>query len=419
MAAHLRSDVSDDGLTIMFEHCNARSHYSDLSSGRSSPSQSSAPHTPTDQLSSYPLEDASEDSWNLIPYDVPWGPEYYHYRTGTLPGPAGACLFLRSPTPLKNRRTQKACNKCRQRKAKCTGTRPTCSRCVARGYICEYVEEAKRPSHNAGRSGARQARERRDPSEEPSDDAEYSSAEGDSPSPCAPQLFAPRPLKLEEPDYATPDLIYPDSADTSDTASSSAEYHSPWEDATYHAEAPYVYNSPAESFGEPRVGEYFESPVYVADTDMTPYHAQPAYFPQGSSQHPAAAVHAPRPVRCTGSPSFLSPQAQHARLASSCEAPLFAHDSDMLINMSPAAEPSSQIAIPQLPSMQSAELAAVHGGAVGYAHPQEMYYYPAPMPQYPFLQYQYAVTGYLPAPQENLESAMLYTMVQVPTGMAS
>ncbi len=48
-----------------------------------------------------------------------------------------------------------------------------------------------------------------------------------------------------------------------------------------------------------------------------------------------------------------------------------------------------------------------------------MYYYPAPMPQYPFLQYQYAVTGYLPAPQENLESAMLYTMVQVPTGMAS
>ncbi len=118
MAAHLRSDVSDDGLTIMFEHCNARSHYSDLSSGRSSPSQSSAPHTPTDQLSSYPLEDASEDSWNLIPYDVPWGPEYYHYRTGTLPGPAGACLFLRSPTPLKNRRTQKACNKCRQRKAK-------------------------------------------------------------------------------------------------------------------------------------------------------------------------------------------------------------------------------------------------------------------------------------------------------------
>lgn len=48
-----------------------------------------------------------------------------------------------------------------------------------------------------------------------------------------------------------------------------------------------------------------------------------------------------------------------------------------------------------------------------------MYYYPAPTPQYPFLQYQYAVPAYIAAPQENVEPTMLYNMVQVPTGIAS
>lgn len=113
--------MGGEQLTIMFEHCTDRPYYGDSASGsgRSSPS-TSLPCTPVDLFSHSPLDVALgvEDSWNLIPYDVPWGPEYYHYRAGTLPGPEGACIFLRSPTPLKNRRTQKACNKCRQRKAK-------------------------------------------------------------------------------------------------------------------------------------------------------------------------------------------------------------------------------------------------------------------------------------------------------------
>lgn len=60
----------------------------------------------------------SEDVWNLIPYDISWGPAYYGYREGTLPGPDGTCIFLRSPTPLKYQRTGQACEKCRERKAK-------------------------------------------------------------------------------------------------------------------------------------------------------------------------------------------------------------------------------------------------------------------------------------------------------------
>ncbi|KAI0634664.1 hypothetical protein C8Q77DRAFT_1216753 [Trametes polyzona] len=411
--------MSQDGLTIMFEHCTARARPAAMP-----PAASSAPHTPTGRPAGCPTEDAaSEDCWNLIPYDVPWGPEYYHYRTGTLPGPDGACLFLRSPTPLKNRRTQKACNKCRQRKAKCSGGRPTCSRCLARGYHCEYAEEEpKRPSHGAGQSRHRDSHSQRDPSEEPSDETEYSSTEAESPSPSEPPLFAPRPLKLEESELATPDLMHTDSPDSSDSASPSADYCSPWEDATYPCGGLYGSHSPSESFGDLKLPNYYNSPSYAPGTNMEPYqtqHLSQQYFPQAAPQLPAA-VHAPRPVRCTGSPTFLSPHEQQAHLASSCEPSFYPHD-DMLINMSAASEPAPQIAIPQLPSMPSADLAAVHGGAVEYAHhPQEMYYCPAPMPPYPFLQlqYQYPISGYMHAPQDNVEPPpMLYTMV--PSGMAS
>ena len=60
----------------------------------------------------------SEDVWELIPYDISWGPAYYGYKEGSLPGPDGPCIFLRSPTPLKYQRTGQACEKCRERKAK-------------------------------------------------------------------------------------------------------------------------------------------------------------------------------------------------------------------------------------------------------------------------------------------------------------
>ena len=63
-------------------------------------------------------QDEPDDCWNLIPYNVPWGNNYHNYEYGTLPGPEGACIFLRSPTPVKNHRTSQACKKCRERKAK-------------------------------------------------------------------------------------------------------------------------------------------------------------------------------------------------------------------------------------------------------------------------------------------------------------
>ncbi|KAI0674712.1 hypothetical protein C8Q78DRAFT_613581 [Trametes maxima] len=445
MSPKASPSAAQDGFTITFEHCTTRPFYPETHSGRSSPAQSSSPSTPTDPPSNYPTDPAvdTEDSWNLIPYDVPWGPEYYHYRTGTLPGPDGACIFLRSPTPLKNRRTQKACNKCRQRKAKCSGDHPACTRCLARGYICEYVDEEKGPAHGAETS--RHSRPR-DSSEDISDDSKESSPEADYP-PCtaAPQLAAPRPLKVEEPDLAPPDLLYYDSATATASGSSSPStaYGSPWDDTFFPAEASYGFHSPAsDPYDQCGVADFYEPPPppsYTMDPEMhayQPHQPSPTYFHHPAlaiaGAPPSAAVHAPRPVRCTGSPSFLAPEERPPVFSSSspsslgCEAQMFAHSGDdMLIDLCSPAEPAPQIAIPQLPPMPSAHTPAVHsgGGALhSYPDPHAMYYCPpppGPAPQYPFLQYQYSVsTTYIPGMQADCaDQPMLYTMVA--SGMAS
>ncbi|KDQ51348.1 hypothetical protein JAAARDRAFT_62562 [Jaapia argillacea MUCL 33604] len=40
-------------------------------------------------------------------------------------------------------RTAQACEKCRARKAKCSGDHPSCQRCINRGLICEYAPERR------------------------------------------------------------------------------------------------------------------------------------------------------------------------------------------------------------------------------------------------------------------------------------
>jgi len=163
-------------------------------------------------------QDDFEDCWNLIPYNVPWGHNYHNYEYGTLPGPEGACIFLRSPTPVKSQRTSQACKKCRERKAKvrlftnlpsrspisslltpasriqCSGTRPSCERCLARGHSCVYVDDPKRVRHSASntslgrqshhpqsRSFSRRTSSQSIAAESPLDDARCSS-------PCSPVI---------------------------------------------------------------------------------------------------------------------------------------------------------------------------------------------------------------------------------------
>lgn len=41
-------------------------------------------------------------------------------------------------SPSGRQRTAQACDKCRERKTKCSGEKPVCQRCTSRGLICEY-----------------------------------------------------------------------------------------------------------------------------------------------------------------------------------------------------------------------------------------------------------------------------------------
>ncbi|KAF8911030.1 hypothetical protein CPB84DRAFT_1077449 [Gymnopilus junonius] len=65
------------------------------------------------------------------------------------------------PQPARQR-TAQACDKCRERKTKCSGHRPICLRCTARGLTCEYsVRETKirvpaRTRNNVVREGTPQ-----------------------------------------------------------------------------------------------------------------------------------------------------------------------------------------------------------------------------------------------------------------------
>ncbi|KZT34545.1 hypothetical protein SISSUDRAFT_1122182 [Sistotremastrum suecicum HHB10207 ss-3] len=116
-----------------------------LRSQSSLSSPATPPHLEPSSLPPAVAEDDPEQPWNLVPYHVPWGSSYVGYSSGTLPGPEGGkSIFLRSPTPTKNQRTSQACEKCRERKAKCSGSRPACGRCIARGHVCEYGPEIKK-----------------------------------------------------------------------------------------------------------------------------------------------------------------------------------------------------------------------------------------------------------------------------------
>ncbi|CAA7263639.1 unnamed protein product [Cyclocybe aegerita] len=72
-------------------------------------------------------------------------------------------IFYRTPEHPRLR-TAQACEKCRTRKAKCSGEHPACKRCLARGLVCEYAKEgrvrgpnkpkAKMPPGGTGGSGS-------------------------------------------------------------------------------------------------------------------------------------------------------------------------------------------------------------------------------------------------------------------------
>ncbi|KAJ3495699.1 hypothetical protein NMY22_g19904 [Coprinellus aureogranulatus] len=51
-------------------------------------------------------------------------------------------IFYRTPDHPRLR-TAQACEKCRSRKAKCSGEHPSCKRCISRSLVCEYAKEGR------------------------------------------------------------------------------------------------------------------------------------------------------------------------------------------------------------------------------------------------------------------------------------
>ncbi|KAJ7262821.1 hypothetical protein C8J57DRAFT_1719095 [Mycena rebaudengoi] len=98
--------------------------------------------------------------WN--PYDQPFPAAYHqqHLPPAATPPPApphprshpritlagsldpATGIFYRTPEHPRLR-TAQACEKCRTRKAKCSGEHPACARCLARGLVYEYAREGR------------------------------------------------------------------------------------------------------------------------------------------------------------------------------------------------------------------------------------------------------------------------------------
>ncbi|KAH8089899.1 hypothetical protein BXZ70DRAFT_495926 [Cristinia sonorae] len=295
------------------------------------PSSGSAMATmsPADSNSSEPT---TEDgvSWNLVPYDVPWGQDYYQYNQGTLPGPAGTCLFLRSPTPVEKRRTVQACKMCRDRKAKCSGDKPACSRCLARGYICQYLPDMKKikpakagPPRLKGSRSLSHPYNRRDSDTHSiassADFSEYSSYSSGS---SSSSNLSP---KQEEQEFPPAVLLqqlqlqYPDAEPKQDSAPiDSGAYLEPYDHASKPTQGFPVHEQPPLS-----------ATSLTSSLSFWSGYESPHPTPQTLEPTPISspAVHAPRPLRYSQSLPFLPSSERRV----SCPADL--------INRSRSAEP--------------------------------------------------------------------------------
>ena len=253
-----------------------------------------------------------DDPWNLRPYDVPWGPSYYQYTPGKLPGHDGDCLMLRSPTPVEQRRTAIACKHCRQRKAKvrrlgsfvsgryrtnprpqCSGDQPACSRCAYSGRKCIYPEERRpQPAIKPSRAGktARGILSSSFVRRESSISGSSTSTDSSS----------PRSIKTEQ-DYdrdAGPYLLFDMASDQLQRWAPSYATDSPRSD---YSSAPSTTYCDADYDGVGAPQTYFD------------YHEPVALLSTPSTMSPA--IYAPMPVRPSGAAPGLSESYPHSGVA--------------------------------------------------------------------------------------------------------
>ncbi|KAK0443237.1 hypothetical protein EV421DRAFT_1947932 [Armillaria borealis] len=102
--------------------------------GGYSPFAHNAPSYPT-QPGAYPTQ-SSYPPPRLTP------PSHHGNQTLSRSLDPSTGIFYRTPEHPRLR-TAQACEKCRTRKAKCSGEHPSCKRCLTRGLICRYAPEGR------------------------------------------------------------------------------------------------------------------------------------------------------------------------------------------------------------------------------------------------------------------------------------
>ena len=170
--------------------------------------------------------------------------------------------------------------------------------------------------------------------------------------------------KSEDSEPSTPDLLYADPDATSyPSTASPAEFAPQWDDSHHHPytmAAAYGYESVAESYAAETAAMRDYYPL-ADDVHGAPQDAGAVYHdfhPDPHQPHPAsvaaASVHAPRPVRCSGSPPFLTPEERLGAFAMQVDAAQGMPANPMLIDLAAGAPaPAPQISIPQVPAMPS------------------------------------------------------------------
>ncbi|KAG8763532.1 hypothetical protein FRC11_002045 [Ceratobasidium sp. 423] len=211
---------------------------------------------------------------------------------------------------LKIKRTFQACQKCRQRKAKCNGVRPSCQNCTSRGYVCEYAKERSKPRGTNGEEGEEtldtqgtEAPTTMDPSQAmvstaaPPVNPNQQAAPGAPPVPTAapPNIFPPPPFAYDPNAY------------------------NPHVDPHHHGGQP-MYPFPPYGYAHPPGFGSIAGPPLVhigEEGSVPPYHAAPPAVipgPPPSNSPTSGSSKRPRTVRPPGAPGTGK-----ARIFQACE----------------------------------------------------------------------------------------------------
>ncbi|KAF8077795.1 hypothetical protein FPV67DRAFT_13239 [Lyophyllum atratum] len=216
----------------------------------------------------------TEDSSSPFVPSAMTGAESSVYPTAAEPrtGPSQGVLpetehLFRPPTatPSERQRTVQACDKCRERKTKCSGEHPACQRCTTRGLICQYSSREPR-TRGPAKARLRNA---------------ISSADLRSPSNLPNYSHGPQSVEAEQPPHQSrhfPSQHYQALQDYPILRRVASIPRSPHADSELHS-------VPMNAYGFEAAHDNYMQPFRYEDSSYdAPFHAPPAHYTPGNLQ---------------------------------------------------------------------------------------------------------------------------------------